>query len=169
MIEFVFSYKAELQRTALALLVAIAWWRGAGPEKASATALLVFLLQDPLDWLMAQPPNYSVVLIRDAALDCVVGGTLLAIAMRANRIYTLFLAAWQLLAIFAHLGRLGTTSSAALAYAIVMYIPGYLLLFTFGCGLLAHVRRVRRWGPYRSWWNNCPPWKPATSVSHLGR
>jgi hypothetical protein len=169
MIGFVFSYKAELERMVLVLLAAFAWWRGAEPEKASATALLMFLLQDPLDWLMTQQPIYTVVLMRDVALDCVVGGALLAIAMRANRLYTLFLAAWQLLAIFAHLGRLGTKCSAALAYAIVMYIPSYLLLLTFGWGLIAHVRRVRQWGPYRAWWNDCPPWRPVKSVDQLAK
>jgi hypothetical protein len=163
MLLVVFSYKAELQRLVLVLLAALAWWRGAGPEKASATVLLIFLT-DPLDhWLNVQGIDYNVVALRDFVIDCVVAGLLTAIALRANRIYTLWMAAWQLLAVLSHLGRFESSSSAALAYAILMYTPSYLLLITLGLGLAAHMRRVKKQGDYRSWWNDCPPWRPVTS------
>lgn len=160
MLEFVISNKAEFQRMVLALLVVIAWWRGAAPERAIACSIVLFVGQDVLDhWSPAM--DYLLVAPRDLLLDCLIACLLLAIALRANRIYPLWMAAWQLVAVLSHAARFESRSSAALAYAILLYLPSYLLLLTFGLGLAAHIRRVRLWGQYRSWWNDCPPWKRA--------
>jgi hypothetical protein len=160
MLGFVMLHKAEFQRLVLVLLVVVAWWRGAGPERASAASLLVFAAQDATDrWF--QGMTYLAVAPRDVMMDCLVAGLLLAIALRANRMYPLWMAAWQLIAVLSHVARFESRSSVALAYAILMYLPSYLLLGTLGIGLAAHIRRVKRIGEYRSWWKECPPWKLA--------
>jgi len=170
MLHVILSEKAGFERLLLVFLATIAWWRGAGPEKASSAALLVFLAQDPIDaWLGTHGFDYVSVALRDLVMDCVVAGVLLAIALRANRIFTLWMAAWQMMAVLSHVGRFGSSSSAGLAYSILMYVPSYLLLITLALGLVAHERRVKRHGEYRSWWNDCPPWKPLNRNSAHGR
>lgn len=160
--ELLFAHKAELEITVFLLLAAAAWRWGAGPERAAAASMFVMLIMDPIyHWVIGRDALYSTVELGHLAQDCVVAGLLLAIAMRANRSYTLWLAAFQLLAVLSHVSRSLSPSSAPLAYSVLAYLPSYLLTFTLGIGLLIHVRRRLRCGPYRSWWNDCPPWRLA--------
>lgn len=170
MVYFLLTYKAELETAMLLLLAAAAWRWGAGPERAAASSLLVFVVVDPIyHWFVGRHANYGVVEVGHLVQDCIVGGFLVAIAMRANRFYTLWMAAFQLLAVLSHAGRSFSHSAAPLAYSILTYLPSYLLLVTLGIGILQHARHVRRWGQYRSWWNDCPPWMSANAGPRTSR
>jgi hypothetical protein len=126
---------------------------------------MIFIVVDPLyHWIAGKSVSYGTVDLGHLAIDLFVGALMIAIALRANRIYPLFAAAWQLLAIMSHIGRMGSSSAAALAYSIMMYVPSYLILITLAIGLTAHIRRTARYGPTRSWWNDCPPWQLARAT-----
>lgn len=163
--------KDELQLIALAVAIVLGLWRGAPPERACA---LVYLAM----WLVDRGYHLLVGEIRvlggadfgHIVIDGLTAFSLVIIALYANRNYTLWLASLQLVALFSHFLRVVSPSIDPTAYALLMASPMYLAVIVFATGVLRHIRRIRRYGPYRSWrasWlhNSGPSLpKPAQSV-----
>lgn len=136
-------------------LSAFRW--GGGPEKVLAGVLVWFrvgdaanhALIDILDLPFAADTGHFVI-------DLIAAVVALAVAAHANRMYPLWFAAFQLLAVFAHLARELAPGVALLAYRLMYVGPSYFQIMLLAGGIWLHRRRVLRHGPYRSWRSSSP-------------
>lgn len=141
-----------LQAAIFGLLALAAWRWGAGPERLLAGVLVWFSVGDSLNHALFDVNNdYLTVDGGHLAIDIAALMVSLAVALFANRMYSLWFAAFQLLAVLAHLARDVTQGAAAVAYLALYIGPSYFQTIILACGIWAHRRRVRRYGSYRSW------------------
>ena len=90
-------------------------------------------------------------------IEVLVLAGLVAIALRANRMYTLWMAGFQLIALMAHFARGMADAISQIAYVIMYVGPSYLQIITLALGIWLHRKRVLRHGSYRSWRASSPP------------
>ena len=140
-----------LQIAAIAGLVLAAWRWGAGPERALAGILVWFQAADAVNHALAPAARDFAINTGHVVIDGVATVAALGVALYANRIYALWFAAFQLLAMSAHLARELAAEIAPLAYGILYTGPSYFQILLLAGGIWCHRRRVRRFGPYRSW------------------
>lgn len=160
MFEFLLAHRVDAQTLAFLGLALAAWRWGAGPERALAAILLWFRLAD---WTYHGVLEGALELVdidlAHALIDAVACAAAFAVALSANRIYPLCFAAVQLLALFAHFARAMAVDILPTVYAMMFIAPSYLQILLLAAGIWAHRRRVRRFGPYRSWrhsWSRSP-------------
>ncbi len=152
MLHILLTWKAELVIGILLAIAGAAWRWGAGPERACATALLYMRFIDwPYHWIFGLHVYVSTVDIGHAFIDFTTAIALLVIALRANRVYPLWLAALQIVSFISHLAMSLSPVIAGLAYVILIIFPSYLELAILALGVYRHRRRVKEHGTYRSW------------------
>lgn len=153
MLEILIEYRSTIQIVLSWLLCLSALRWGGGPEKAVAIIwLLVFelihrgyhLFLNPV-FQVDQFDTYH------ASQDLLVAIGFVGVALYANRIYTLWIASFQLIAFSAHLARLVADEISPIAYALLVIAPSWFQLFILWMGLVAHVRRKKEFGEYRDW------------------
>jgi hypothetical protein len=141
-----------------AILGAAALRWGDAPERSCAATLFAMTYGDAAyHALLGQGPVYGVVDVWHLALDLGVAAVFIGIALQANRIYPLWLAAFQLVSVFSHFAREETETFPKLAYGLMTYVPYYVVLLIAAAGLWRHALRRSRHGPYRSWRNSSHP------------
>jgi hypothetical protein len=139
------------------LSAAVLRW-GAGPEKICMATLFAVTLGDPVyHILIKRAPIYGSVDLGHLVIDVGVAAIFVAVALRANRIYPLWLAAFQLVSVLSHFAREVTASFPKLAYGLMSYGPFYIILMIMAGGLIFHARRTRYLGRYRSWRSSSSP------------
>ena len=152
MLGTIWGYKAELQQLVLLALILLAYWRGGSPERQVASICVGMLVLDRMyHWVFGPGQfllraNLGHIVIDTAALVAFV-----IVALRANRLYPLWLASFQLMIIVSHIVRAINPAMLNGAYGILAFVPSYLEVLAFGTGILAHIRRQSRFGQYRSW------------------
>ncbi|MBV7266064.1 hypothetical protein [Erythrobacter ani] len=153
MFELILEYRVEAQRvvSVLILLAALRW--GGAPERAAAATFVLFftLPLTAFEFFAGGPLIFSGIRIVYVALDIFALTAFLAIALNANRNYPLIIAGFQVVALVAHLVRGIVDTVSPLAYAVLVIGPSYFQLVLLACGLALHVRRRKRFGPYRDW------------------
>ena len=152
MAEIIPGLRDQFQLITLLVLAFLGFWKGGGPERAVAGVMVGILVSDRIYHLIFG--NFTNLVSIDyghALIDLVAMIVLVVIALRANRMYTLWTAALQLIAFNAHLARELTEGMSPIAYLILYVGPSYFQLLIQGLGLWAHRRRIARYGPYRSW------------------
>jgi hypothetical protein len=133
---FVNHLPQEIWRTALIATCAFAFWRGGRPERIVAFAFLVASFTQPLvlnttNWL---DPQWGVLVVDSVLLAFLVG-----LALRTDRSWLLFCAAFQLLSVVIHIAILVDRSVAPLPYRRGLVIWSYLTLVALA------------WGTWRFW------------------
>lgn len=154
MLDLILSGDRALIQDVLVVLVcgtALIW--GSGPERAVAlTWLIVF---EGSSWLYDTVSGDGTQVVEvdliAAGADVTAGILFVCIALYANRNYTLVVAGMQVLAMSAHLARGLSEVISPIAYLTMIYAPGWLQLIFLGIGLVRHIRRKRKYGPYRDW------------------
>ncbi len=162
MIDLLLSDYRVLAQDLLAFaLIGLAFVWGGGPERVvAATWLIIFELGGRLnDLVFGEGLKLTDVDLYWASADLIAGILWFAVALYANRSYTLWIAAMQLLAMTAHLVRGLVESISPIAYVTMVIAPGWVQLFLLAGGLSFHIRRKRAHGPYRDWrhdtnWND---------------
>ena len=148
-----FAYRAEMQDI-LALVVCLSaiFW-GGKPERIIALVWLV--LFEGVDALYHAIWDSNFQLERldvfHASLDLVGLVVFLAVALSANRMYVLWIAAFQLLSATSHIARELADAISPVAYAVMAIAPSWGILLSLAFGLIAHVRRKKEFGEYRDW------------------
>ncbi|WP_279349633.1 hypothetical protein [Erythrobacter litoralis] len=152
MIDDLIVYRAALQYALVFGTSAWAFARGDGPEKSVGLVLSGMIIAFQLaTWLLPASLTYGEVIPVYLAIDLSVFIAFTPIAMRANRIYPLWLLAAQLIALLMHFQRDLFPSIEPLAYYALTHGPSWVQTFAFLGGMIAHRRRLRRFGSYRSW------------------
>ena len=144
-----------LQRIVVAALFAIALWRGAGPEKL-ATGTMVAMIGFDAIYHFAFPGgrDYAKIDLGHLAQDLIGFVSYGYLTLRANRLYPICMLGAQIFVMVSHLDRELVTAIPDLVYAWLIRLPSYLQVAAAATGLLLHIRRTRRVGPYRSWRNS---------------
>lgn len=144
-----------LQSTAIFALFVIAgflaWNRGGAPERVAAGIIVAWIASDAAYHLLFGPSGFDRLDPVHLVLD---GAQLVAIvwvALRANRIWPLFAAAAQMMCVSGHLAVSLEPEGARRAYWAMTQLPQYIQLAALLAGAVAHARRERLLGPYRSW------------------
>ena len=152
MLDLFVYYRAPAQTVAFVAIAAWAFWKGGGPEKSMAAVLLAMKLCDAayhaiwdveLDFATTEWFHFT--------SDILVCAAMVAIALFANRMYTLWMAAFQIIAVNAHLARELVEGIAPIAYVILYIAPSYFQIILLACGIWLHRGRLGRFGPYRDW------------------
>ncbi|WP_260923082.1 hypothetical protein [Novosphingobium sp. 9] len=153
MLETLWFIRAWFQWFGLVVLVIVSFRRGAAPERWLSSILLGMIGFDfAYHGIFGQP---GIVIDRGNIghflNDLWVMAAIFVVAMRANRVYPLWLGAAQIIAVLAHCYRFAFTDIDMLAYAIMQRMPSWIQLVVMTIGLTAHIRRERAIGPYPSW------------------
>ncbi|RDC61372.1 hypothetical protein HME9302_02594 [Alteripontixanthobacter maritimus] len=152
------AMRGTFQLLAVLTLALVAWRRGGSPEKISAGVLLGVLLLDRFYHFILTggktigfEGTYWQVDIGHVVIDVAALAIILAITLRANRIYPLCLTALQLITVASHFSRVITPVFEPGAFALMSLGPVYMQIATLGIGLASHMRHQRIHGAYRSW------------------
>ncbi len=152
MLALILEHRFAIQFSAMLVITLLAIWKGGGPERVAGAIFLAMYLSDRLYHLVfGKAINLGTVDLYHAGADLVVAAALIALALRANRMYPLCLAGLQVIAFSAHLTREMIPGMTPIAYATLFILPSYVQLPTLALGLRAHRQRLRRFGPYRDW------------------
>lgn len=137
----------------LALFVSVivfAFWKGGGPERVVAVAFwlasLLTLTVAPRVEVRFQQVGLGVL-----AVDTILLFTLLAVAVMANRRWTLVVASMQVLIVMAHSAKAILPDLPRSTYAVATAIWPFFQLTILAIGTEFHRRRKKREGYVRSW------------------
>jgi len=152
-VELLNIYRAPAQHLVAILLAGAMWRWGGAPERWLSIAFVTMMLL-PVYALHAlypvrtmDDPTFYFRMMVDAAA----AATFIAIALRANRNYPLLIAGFQLVSLGAYLVKAVAPDVSPLALYILIVGPSYCQLLVLIAGFVRHVRRERRFGPYRDW------------------
>jgi len=152
MLEALWINRPVIQWLILIAFIALAFWRGAAPERQAALTFIGMFIADRLyhcifgAGLFFLHANTGHILIDAIALYAFA-----VIALRANRFYPLWLASFQLMTIASHIVRAVNPNILNGAYAVLAFAPSYLEVIVFAVGVVLHLRRQRKYGQYPSW------------------
>jgi hypothetical protein len=148
----IIEHRAALQYTVIvALALACLVW-GKGPERIAGTVLLAMPFAEVAYHLLLGPQTtLSHTDVGHAIMQVVVAIPFLGLALFANRRYPLWLVSFQLIAVLSHLVRGLLPPEGGVAYLIMTVGPSYGMIAALAVGLVSHIFRTRRFGPYRSW------------------
>jgi hypothetical protein len=137
----------------LILCSAYAWWKGGGPERAVAAILFVGVILTHYAgtaWAYRWSGFESGVFLVDLAV--LVGFA--AVALRAERFWTLWLTALHLIGTTGHLVKMADPALIRWGYAFILAIWSYPMLLLIAVGTWNHSRRLAQFGADRSWSNS---------------
>lgn len=141
-----------LVAAAFAAMSAYPVWRfGARPERTSLTILLAAIAATFLTRSLIGRITQDQVQELDAVIGAIACGLLILIAVRANRIYPMVMAAGQTIAGLAHLLKAFDLIQGRIGYLVPVVGGAYIALAALWVGTLVHARRVKREGPYPDW------------------
>lgn len=149
----ILAARAYLLHAVLVVLFVQALRRGAAPERILTTTLLGMLVFDRIYHLMTGGRAVLImgVNLGHFGIDAIGLAIFLTVALRANRSYPLWIGAAQLIAFSSHIYPLMDRDVHWAAYLAMSIMPSYVQTMAMGLGLIAHMRRQKTPGSYRSW------------------
>lgn len=129
----------------------IAYRNGGPPEKLAAAIIVGWIAAHTVRYLLAGPATYIEVDPFHLTLDTIELLAITLLALRANRVWPLFAAAAQLICVIGHVSAIIEPGGMRRAYWAITQLPQYIQLTALLLGTVAHTRRERRRGAYRSW------------------
>lgn len=138
-------------------VICFAYWRGSWPEKSGAAIISLNIAIDLIARGLLGEWNFSSFSFSRFLIDLIEFGLLLYLALSANRIWPIFSAAAQLVAVAGSLAVLGTGGGMQVAYWAVTQMPLFVQLVALGLGTYFHIRRRQVLGLYRDWRTMAPP------------
>ncbi len=130
--------------------VAFALWRGGLPERIVAIS---FFVADMLTYATLPPLATRFRQVDPAILtiDLILLGVLAALALRANRYWTLCICGLHLASIYAYLTRIFDPGMDREALRFLLAYGAYLQLAVLVVGAERHARRLARFGVDHAW------------------
>lgn len=135
-----------------ALIMVFAWLKGDEPEKNVATILMIVYLLSLLRAIFVGAEAERIDFY-GFSVDLLAFVWISTIALRAVRVWPIWAAALQLLAIFSHLVQLMKIDIDPIAYGIMRAGPSYFVWIVLLIGTLLHIQRLRS-GDRRPSWRN---------------
>ncbi|UKK85218.1 hypothetical protein L7H23_03645 [Sphingopyxis sp. BSN-002] len=149
----------EFNLTTMLLLIVAAWRWGAAPERLCVAVIVFMNLGDRLyHAVIDRGTIYASVDLGHLFIDVTAAAVFIGVALSANRVYPLWLSAFQLVSVISHFAREVDAKLVKSAYGLMTYGPFYFILLILAGGIWMHARRVKRYGPY-------PPWRTSSSPS----
>jgi hypothetical protein len=135
---------------------AYAYVCGGAPERIGAA---IFLVGSVVTYVVLEmsPINYRGVEVGVFVVDVATFLAFVALALRANRFWPLWVSALLGLGVVGHLARLLQPQVIPWAYAVVLSIWSYPILLVIALGTRAHHQRMKRSGADRSWTRSSGP------------
>lgn len=124
--------------------------RGGAPEKCAAAVMVAGSVLSTL-FISAGPSRFSSVESGVFAVDVLVLVAFLILALRAERYWTLWVAALQLIGTAGHAVKMVDSHVIRLVYAFMMAFWTYPMLLCVLVGTWQHRKRLARFGADRSW------------------
>lgn len=127
--------------------------KAAAPERILSGVLFAMLAVDKVHhFLLGDGSVYwRQVDVGHMVIDAMVLPCVYVVALRANRVYPLWIAGAQMIAMTGHVYRLALTDIHVFAYRIMAIMPSYIQLVTIVLGVAFHMSRHRKRGSYPSW------------------
>lgn len=149
----IWAARAYLLHAVLIVLFVQALRRGAAPERILTTTLLGMLVFDRIYHLITSQRGVMImgVNLGHFAIDTIGLAIFLTVALCANRSYPLWIGAAQLIAFSSHVYPMLVHDVRGPAYLAMSIMPSYVQATAMALGLIAHTRRLKRRGSYRSW------------------
>ncbi len=132
-------------------VVAFAFLRGSKPEKLGAAIVGLNMCIDLAIREWTGRWDFSAFNDSRFWIDLVELGLLLSLALTANRVWPIFSAAAQMVAVAGSLAVWGSDGGMELAYWAVTQSPLFGQLAALALGTFFHLRRQAVIGPYRDW------------------
>jgi hypothetical protein len=127
-----------------------AGWRGGPPERLTAAIFVLAAVSTAIvDALDPSAPGHTRFGV--LAIDVITFAALLAIALYAHRIWTLWTTALQLLTVLAHVANILAPTQSAWAYAASIILSGFLMPPILGYGTWQHRKRLQTHGTDQAW------------------
>jgi hypothetical protein len=144
------SVRLILFLTLLAISVLYALKRGGGPERAAALVFISMTISDPFVHALT-PHNYAKLDPGHFIIDFLGWCALLIIALRAERLWPLWVSSLQTISLIAHIAKFLDYSIHPFVYAIMQVASSYPLLLLLMLGTYHHQMRLRQKGNDPSW------------------
>jgi len=132
-------------------VIAFAFWRGGKPERLGAGIIGLNICTDLVVRQWVGQWDFSVFSSSRFLIDLVEFSLLFPLAYNANRVWPIFSAACQLVAVGGSLAVLQSNGGMQVAYWAVTQLPLLGQLAALAFGTFFHLRREAVIGPYRDW------------------
>lgn len=135
----------------LLLVLFLALRRGGEPERYVSITLVIALVISVTNRSVFGSPTFQGFQPILFTLECSVLVSFVTIALLANRVWPLWVAALQLLVVTAHVAKLLGIGGLAGVYWAMTTVPSYLQIIALLLGIRAHLERLRLVGDYPDW------------------
>ncbi|WP_191228999.1 hypothetical protein [Aurantiacibacter xanthus] len=147
-----FNSRIIAQHVVIFGLAIYAYLRADAPERIATSVLpAMIVLQYVNQIVFPEGGSYEAIEIGDLVIDSLALVVFAGLAIRANRIYPLWLLGAQLIAVMMHFLRDISAGMEGGVYFILTRAPSYIQIVALMAGLYCHRRRIARYGSYRSW------------------
>lgn len=155
---FLWFHKDKAQLVVYGLLFLYCLARAAAPERVLSGVLFAMLAVDKLHH-MALGGSFLVhrTNVGHVVIDLAVMASVFAVALRANRVYPLWIGGAQIIALLGHLYRFALEEINRFAYDVMAITPSYIQFIAMILGLAFHMSRHRKLGNYPSWRRSSRP------------
>ena len=144
--------KGEMQFAIFGILFLYCRIRGAAPERLLSGLLFgMFALDRVHHLILGGSIIWRHANMGHVAIDMLVMACTFVIALHANRVYPLWIAAAQIIAMLGHGYRMALEEINGFAYDMMAVTPSYIQLAAMILGIRFHISRRRRLGSYPSW------------------
>lgn len=133
-----------------------AFWRGGPPERIGATIFVAAVVLTRVA-VSGAATRFSSIEAGILFVDVATLVALLALALRANRFWPLWVTALQTIGATAHAVKLADPEVIRWAYAFALAFWSYPMLFLLALGTWNHQKRLAKYGVDKSWSNSSGP------------
>lgn len=134
----------------LCAVALLSWLRGGAPERAVAMCFVLGFVATLASYT-ALPVRFTSVETAVALIDVAMLVALVAIAMKADRMWPMLVAGLQLDIVMVHALKAADADVMRSVYAIMMTVWAYPQLALLAVGVVRHWHRMRKFGFDRSW------------------
>jgi hypothetical protein len=134
----------------LALVLGYALLKGGAPERLAALIIIAASVSTVATWAPAHL-RYSSVEVGIFLTDFIMMLALVALALKAERFWTLWVAAFQVMQFASHIPEILVPDLLPVTYKVVISIWSYPMLILLAIGTYRHTLRVREYGNDTSW------------------